>query len=196
MNNWDCTEPSPCVIFADQLIKMRKNSIILLLFYCSIFFSSCDTSTPEKYFDVAVLNSNRVVGFAGSSLSRQLETPSVKADASGNVVPQKRREVIEDGIRFSEEMLDKLEGFGKTSDAGDIVNSSIALYNFMLPVYKKEYMELAKLYDENAPAEKIRALDKSIRDQYASGFETLYDDLISKGKVYAAKHNILVNWAN
>ncbi len=174
---------------------MKKFSVFLLVFYCSIFLSSCDTATPQKYFDVAVLNTNRIVGFAGTMLSRELETPSVKADEKGQTMPMKRQEVIDNHIRFAEEILDKLDGFGKNEDAAAIVNSSKALYSFMLPVYKKEYTELAMLYDESAPKEKTAALDAQIKEQYGPKFEALYNDLISKGKLYAAKHNIPVNWA-
>lgn len=174
---------------------MKKYSALLLVFYCSIFLGSCDTATPQKYFDVAVLNSNRIVGFAGTMLSRELETTSVKADEKGQTVPMKRQEVIDNHIQFAEEMLDKLNGFGNNEDAAAIVSSSKALYSFILPVYKKEYTALAKLYDESAPKEKITALDAQIKEQYAPKFEALYNDLISKGKLYAAKHNIKVNWA-
>jgi len=174
---------------------MKKISVFLLVFYCSVFLSGCDTVTPQKYFDVAVLNTNRIVGFAGTMMSRELETTSTKADEKGQIMPMKRQEVIDDYIQFAEEMLDRLDGFGKNEDAAAIVNSSKALYSFMLPVYKKEYTELAKLYDESAPKEKTAALDAQIKEQYGPKFEELYKDLISKGKLYAAKHGIAVNWA-
>lgn len=174
---------------------MRKFPFLLVI-YCSLFISGCNTATPQKYFDVAVLNSNRVVGFASNMLSRELESPSVKADGNGGTLPMKRQEVIQEHIRFSEEMLEKLNGLAKNDDSKDIVNSSVAMYSFMLPVYKKEYTELAKLYDDGAPKEKTEAFDDSIQQQYGPKFEALYNDLISKGKLYAAKHKIPVNWAN
>lgn len=174
---------------------MKKISVFLLLLYCSVFLNSCDTAAPQKYFEVAVLNTNRIAGFAGTMLSRELETPSVKADEKGETMPMKRQEVIDNHIQFAEEMLDKLDGLGKNEDAAAMVNSSRALYSFMLPVYKKEYTELAKLYDESAPKEKTAALDAQIKEQYGPKFDGLYNDLISKGKLYAVKHKIAVNWA-
>lgn len=175
---------------------MKRNSIFLFILYCSLFLSSCNTTTPEKYFDVTVLNSNRVVGFAGTMISRQLESPSVTMDTNGQTVPMKRVDVIKDLVQFTEAMIDRISNLGKDEDSKEIVESSLAMYNYILPVYKNEYTQLAKLYDEGVAKEKTGALDNQIKEKYAPGFETLYKDLISKGKLYAAKHNIPVNWAD
>lgn len=175
---------------------MKKISILLLLLYCSIFLSSCNMATPENYFDVAVLNSNYIAGFAGNGLSRELESPSATMDEKGQVVSMKRQKAIEDKIKFCEEALSKINGLRKTDDAKDILESATALYNFVLPVYKTAYMELARSYDAAVPSEGLLAMDIAIKEKYASDFERLYNDLIAKGKLYASKHNIKVNWAS
>lgn len=174
---------------------MKKISSFLFILYCSLFLSSCNTATPEKYFDVAVLNSNYVVGFAGNSLSREFQSPSATMGEDGQPVPMKRIKAVEDKIQFCEAALSKMNGLTKTDDARDILECANALYNFVIPVYKNEYTELAKLYDDAAPKDKIEAMDAAIKIKYAPKFETLYNELIAKGKLYAARHNISVNWA-
>lgn len=174
---------------------MKKYAVFLLMFYCSAFLAGCDMATPEKYFDVAVLNSNRVAGFAGNSLSRELESPSVMLDANGKQVVIKRQSLVEEYTRFTEEVLSRLGKFSKTEDNKDIVSSSEAMYNYMLPVYKKEYTALAKLYDDGGTKEQTEAMDTQIKTTYGPKFKELYHDLISKGKLYAARHKIPVNWA-
>jgi hypothetical protein len=90
--------------------------------------------------------------------------------------------------------LEELEGLKETDDTKDILQAFLALHKYVLPVYKNEYQQLAKLYDENAPKESIQAYAKSMYDKYFSTFATLHDKLTAAGKVYAEKHKINVNW--
>lgn len=170
---------------------MKKYWIIV-----TVFFASCSTA-PEKYFDQALLNSNMMVGFAGNGMERELEQPSAKLveGSTEKTEPMKRKEVIENKIKFMEEAFGKVKELSENNDTKEILQASRALYELVLPVYKTEYVQLAKLYDDNAPKEQIEALQKSIHDSYASRFEALYAKLIAAGKPYAAKHNINVRWS-
>jgi hypothetical protein len=116
---------------------------------------SCDTATPENYFDRAVLNCNLMHGFAGSGLRRELEGPSVKLSETGNgeTIPMKRKEVIDNAITSLETNFEKVKKLKVTDDTRDILQASIALYEFVLPVYNTEYQQLARLYDEGAAQE-------------------------------------------
>lgn len=177
---------------------MKKNLAAITLFICSMAFTACNTATPEDYFSRAVLNSNMMVGFANNGFESQLKQPSVKMiDGDVNkTAPMKRKEVVEDKINFFEEALGKVKGLKETDDAKAILQASIALHEFVLPVYKNEYMQLAKLYDDGAPAAQIESFSKSIHDKYYNRFEQGYNQLIAAGKLYAEKHNIKVHWAN
>lgn len=166
------------------------------MFFCYIFFVACNTVTPEKYFSQVVLNSNMMMGFAGDGMQRQLEQPSVKM-IDGDVnksAPMKRKEMVEDKIKFLEEALGKVKDLKETEDTKAILQASLALHEFVLPVYKNEYLQLAKLYDEGATKEQIQSFSQSIHDKYFNRFEALYNQLIAAGKPYAAKHNIKVHW--
>ena len=168
--------------------------ITAVLFFCSLFFTACNTATPEKYFDVAVLNSNMLAGFAGEGMQRQLESPSAAMDVNGKVAAQKRMEVVDFKIKFIDDDFQKLKDLKTTDDAKDILQSATALYELVLPVYKTEYAQLAALYDKGAAKDELEAQAKTIHDKYFSRYETLYNKLIADGKLYAAKHNIKVNW--
>lgn len=166
----------------------------LLLLSCLALFS-CGTATPEKCFDVAVLNSNMLAGFANDGLWRELESPSVKmGKTKDEILPMKRSEVIDSKIKFAEENLDKLNGLGQTDDNRDIIQASQALYQFILPVYKAEYTQLARTLDNGASKDQASQEAKAINDKYFARFESLYNALIGKGKLYAEKHHINVNW--
>src|SRR5215204_5819434 len=173
---------------------MKKLSAFVLYFFASlVVLSSCNNSSPRESFELAVLNSNLLVGFASRGMEMALESPSVKmGKTKDEVLPMHRNEVVDDKVKFVEENYEKLKGLDQSGDAKDIVQHSMSLHEFILPVYKNEYAKLAKLYDGNAPKEEIGKVNKSIHDQYFPKFETLYNQLISSGKVYAKAHNIEV----
>lgn len=172
---------------------MKKYTASIVCFL-SLLFASCNTTTPEQYFGRAVLVSNMFTGFADNGMERELASPSAKMDANGGTVAMKRSEVVSSRLEVLNEDFEKLKDLEETADTKDILQSSKNLYEFVLPVYKKEYAALAALYDQNAAKEDIEAQAKAIHDKYFARFETLYNTLIGHGKTYAAKHNIKVNW--
>jgi hypothetical protein len=176
--------------------KLQPFLILTICFSCS--WVACNTATAEKYFDVTVLNSNMVVGFAGSGMARELDQPSAKlvAGTTDQTAPMKRAEVVDDKIKFTEECYEKIKDLGETGDTRDMIRASAALYEYILPVYKTEYKQLAKMYDDGAPAITIESFSTTLQEKYGPRFKELYDKLIAIGKPYAAKHNIKVNWAD
>jgi hypothetical protein len=123
----------------------------LLFFCCCLLFTACNTATPERYFGVAVLSSNMFQGFADEGQLRDFESPSVKmAENNGQPVPMQRSEVIGTKIEFVEGNFKDLKDLKETADTKDILQNSLALYEYVLPVYKNEYVQLAKLYDTGA----------------------------------------------
>jgi hypothetical protein len=168
--------------------------LLCAAFCCALV--SCDSASPRTTFERAVLNCNMIADFAGRGLAKQLESPSEKlTDAkTGASAPMKRKEVIDDKIAFVENALEKIRKLSQSGDAKDVVQASIALHEYVLPVYRNEYQQLAKLYDDGAPKGEIAALSASISSKYGPGFAALYDQVITAGKAYAAKHDIKVQW--
>jgi hypothetical protein len=166
---------------------------------CAAFcwlLASCEDASPRTCFDRAVLNCNMIADFASRGLVRELESPSVKlTDAkTAATAPMTRKEVIDAKIAFVEDSLAKVRKLRQTGDAKDIVQASIALHEYVLPVYRNEYQQLAKLHDDGAAKAEIDALAKSITAKYATGFATHYERLTTAGKAYATRHDIKVNW--
>mgnify|MGYP003621183780 CR=1 FL=1 len=140
----------------------KKILLYLLLSGSTLILNSCSTP-PEKYFGTAVLNTNLLIGFAGDGFSRQLESPSAMLSGdNGEISEMKRSEVVSSKIKQTEENLDKVESLRETDDTKDMINASLALYKYVLPVYKNEYVELAELYDNGASKEQIQQKTKSI----------------------------------
>jgi hypothetical protein len=131
-------------------------------------------------------------------MQRELASPSVKLvdEKTMATAPMKRAEVIKTKLETVEANFEKVKAIGSNEETKEMLNASLALYEFVIPVYKNEYTQLAKLYDEGAPAEQIAALEKTIQEKYGARFEELYNAVGTTGKAYAAKHNIPVREVN
>jgi len=172
---------------------------LLRLFLCAAFccvLASCEDASPKTCFDRAVLNTNLIHDFASKGLLRQLESPSEKLTDAKTLAtaPMKRKEVIDDKIAFVEESLGKVRKLKQTDDTRDVVQASIALHEYVLAVYRNEYQQLAKLFDDGAAKEPIEALASAITAKYRAGFEALSERLTVAGKAYASRHDIKVVW--
>ena len=176
------------------IITQSLTFIPFILLFC-LHFTSCGSETPEKVFSIAVLNSNALAGFANNGMLRQIESPSEKlVEGSSETVPMKSREIVNSKIEFAETNLKKVNDLKITDDTKEMILASQALYEFVIPVYKTEYIQLAEFYDTGAPKDKIDIISESIHNKYTSRYEELYKNLINTGKKYAEKHNIKVNW--
>ena len=167
----------------------------LLLALLAVFLPSCHDS-PKTCFDRAVLNCNMLHGFAGRGMEQQLESPSVKLTGKnpGETAPMKRKEVVDEKIAFAEESLAKVRNLRLTDDNRDIVLASIALHEYVLPVYRDDYQRLAKLHDDGAPPAEIAQLASAIATKHRAPYQALSDRLTTAGKAYASRHDIKVMW--
>jgi hypothetical protein len=176
---------------------MKKITPFRILIYCFYWlFSACNTPDPQKYFNLAVLNCNMMIGFANEGMQRELDSPAVRtlADNKGKAVSMKRTEAIDNKIAIVEAKMKQLKELKETMDSKDMLQASIALHEYVLPVYKTEYQQLAKLYDKGASKKEIQSLTQSIHDKYYPGFDELFNKLTTTAKAFAEKHNIKVNW--
>jgi hypothetical protein len=173
-----------------------KRMILFILINISCLFTACNIATPENYFDASVLNANMIADFGGEGLQRELESPSVKLveGTKDQTEPMKRKEIIDDKIQYIESSYNEVKELKQTDETKNMIQASLNLYEYVLPVYKNKYVQLAKLYDDNAPKEQILSLEQSIYDKHFQKFAELYDNLMKEGKSYAQKNNINVNW--
>lgn len=172
-----------------------KLELFKFVLVCAVF-SACSNPPPDKYFQIAVLNTNLLVGFADDGHLRELESTSVKLSEDNIEIAMKRSEIVDFKITSIEETFEKLKELKSTDDpvTDDMLKASKELYDFVIPVYKNEYKELAELYDNSAGSEQTEAYSKSIHEKYFPEYKQLYDNLIRTGKLFADRNNIKVNW--
>lgn len=159
---------------------------------------SCNTASPEKTFGIAALNCNLIYGFADRMMEQQLASPSVKLvdEKTNATAPMTRKEVIDQKIQTIEDNYNKVKELPVNNENKPMIEASKALYAFVLPVYKNEYYQLAKLYDDKAPLEQVEAMQKNIAEKYGPQFGQLYQAVLTTGKAYAEKNGIPVREVN
>ena len=174
---------------------MKKLPSFLLL--VSSLFVAC-TTTPDEYFSLTTLNCNLIFGFAGRGMEYELANPSVKLvdEKTMATATMTRAEVIDAKIETIETNFEKVKALSITDETKEMINAALALYEFVLPIYKNEYKQLASIYDKKASAEEIAGMEKTIREKYAEKFEKLYNAVHTKGLAYAEKNGIKVQNVN
>ena len=174
---------------------MMKKYLFLAATCISLLTISCNAPDPQRYFDVAVLSANMISDFGGR-LEYELANPSVTLveGTKDQTRPMKRSEIMEQKIKFVEDHLKDIKDLKETDDSRDILKASISLHEYTIPIFKTEYVQLAKLYDDEAPKEEIATYQQAIWEKYGNRFGQLFDALTEAGKKYATKHDIKVNW--
>lgn len=162
----------------------------------SLSFLSC-SEPADKFFATAILNTNTITDFATPTLARHIdeETAEFPGTPSDNKNGNEAQKLLQNNILYMEKSLNDIKALNANSeDRKAIKEKSIALYEFVIPVYKDEYTEYAKLCDSKAnPADK-EALATLIEHKYSARFETMYTDLISSGKAFAEENKLNVDW--
>ena len=173
-----------------------KGILLLFSIACVCLLASCQKATPRDTFNAAVLNTNLMHGFAGEGMRSQLSQAGTKLSGPNfdQEVEMKRMEVVATKLTALEEAFEKLKKLKPDDDSRAMLQAATALYEFVLPVYRNEYRQLAGLYDDKADAAKIQALEQSIQDQYQAKFAALSAALTAAAKPYAEKNQIQVTW--
>ncbi|HMO62761.1 MAG TPA: hypothetical protein PKC39_12220 [Ferruginibacter sp.] len=173
---------------------MKKIAAIIA---AACILQACSTS-PKACFDIAALNSNLLFGFAGPALHRQLAEPPEKLvdEKTYATAPMTRMELIHEKTTAIEKNFEKVKSLTMNTDNEAMIKASLALYQFVLPVYKKEYRELAQLYDSGAAKEQLTQKENEVTEKYSAGFELLYQQLLTAAKAYAGRHDIPLQEVN
>ncbi|MCW3464220.1 hypothetical protein [Chitinophaga nivalis] len=167
-----------------------------LVLFLSVL-SACNSVTPDRFFQTAVLNSNILSGFNPEQFGQELEQNTVefpdipaskkKGDEAQNIVKNK--------IAYIEKVIKDVKDLpAGDEDTKAIKAASLQLFEAALPAYQQEYTAYAKLCDTHGPAAEKEALLQKINEKYTANVEKAYDALLSKGKVFADKNNLPVNW--
>ncbi|BAV04252.1 hypothetical protein FLA_0231 [Filimonas lacunae] len=170
------------------------------LFTClAILLTACNTLSPDQFFQKAVLNSNMVSDFGTAQFAKMLESYGKEYPAGVQAPPKKgdeAQEAVKNKALYLEKVIKELKTVSENDDNREIKKLALELYEFTLPAYQNEYAAYAKLCDTKGADDAKVAILKTIDEKYTGRFEVLFTQLMEKGKVYAAKHNLKVTWGN
>lgn len=174
---------------------MNKLKYLFILF--AIAMSTACSPSPDKFFDTVVLNSNILFDFGSEQFVKNVQASTVEYPdiPSSKRKGDEARQVIQMKIDYVKQTIGKIEALTPPDDeAKAIKEKALKMYRFALPVYEKEYMELAAKCDQKASKEEIYALGEAIAIKYGAGFDEVHSDLYESGKAYAQKHKLNVTF--
>lgn len=160
-----------------------------------LFLQSC-TETADKFFGIAVLNTNSISRFATPAMAREINGQTIEYPD----IPSSKKKgdeavtYIKNQILYIEKSLKDIKALSAGGERKAIQDQAIALYEFVLPVYKNEYTAYAKLCDAKGTQEQKDKLIKAIEEKYNTEFEKKYSILLENGKAFAEENNLNVKW--
>ncbi|WP_333662874.1 hypothetical protein [Chishuiella changwenlii] len=178
---------------------MKKITTLFIAFLgVLIGITSCNKPSADSFFQTAVLNVNIIRDFASENLLREIESQTVEFEGhpeskkNGNEAQQ----VIENKVAYIKQTIERIDAMTPPDEKAVIIKQkSLELFNFVLPVYEKEYMEIAKLADaKKSTKEDLEALAIKIDEKYAAEFEKKHDEIFVLGKAYADENNLNVKF--
>ncbi|KGE12935.1 hypothetical protein [Sphingobacterium deserti] len=172
---------------------------LILTILVFAFFTSCNRPSPDQFFQTTILNTNILHEFGSERYTKSLLAETVEfadmpdSKKKGNEAQQ----VVELKIAYIEQTIKKIEDNEAPDEDGEVIKQkSLELFNYVLPVYKKDYLELAAMCDKKQSENEISEKSDNIIQTYAPTFEEKYVNLIGLGEQYASKHNINASFGN
>ncbi|MEI2274769.1 hypothetical protein OHD16_21660 [Sphingobacterium sp. ML3W] len=176
-----------------------KHLLFIIFMSASLFFTACQSPSPENFFGKVVLNTNLVADFAPERFGKRLEQETVEFPdiPSSKKEGNEAQKTVDFKIQTVEKALKDInELHVSDDDAKALKEKSITLFEKVLPVYKNEYTTYAKLCDTKGSAEEKQALLEKIQKDAMPEIDKVFDEVYVLGKSYAEKHNLNVNWGN
>ncbi|MDM1296146.1 hypothetical protein HX021_17815 [Sphingobacterium sp. N143] len=176
-----------------------KHLLFIICLSTSLFFTACQSPSPETFFGKVVLNTNLIADFTPERFGKHLEQETVEFPdvPASKKVGDEAQKTVALKIQVVEKALGDIRGLNVSDeDAKELKEQSIQLFEKVLPVYKNEYTAYAKLCDSKGSDEEKQALLQKIDKDYMPDINTVFDRVYVLGKAYAEKHNLNVNWGN
>lgn len=175
---------------------LTRYCALALLVILSLSIQSC-AEPADKFFATAILNTNTITDFATPTLAKHIndETTEFPDIPSSKKNGDEAVKMVQNNILYMEKSLNDIKALNANSDDRKAIKEkSLALYEFVIPIYKKEYINYAKLCDGKADQAKKDDLELLIEQKYGAKFEMMYTDLVNIGKAFAEKNNLNVDW--
>lgn len=178
-------------------IPTRVGLLTKVLFFTFLMSISSCAEPANTFFDTAVLNTNTITDFGTPLLAKHIsdETTEFADIPSSKKKGDEAEKYVQNNILFMEKSLTDIKALTANEASRKLIKEqSIGLYEFVIPVYKKEYTAFAKLCDTKAPQGQKDEIIKLIEQKYNAEFERRYAELLVNAKAFAAGNQLHVDW--
>jgi len=178
-----------------NILKPSAFQLIFTILILSLSLQGCKTA--DEFFGIAVLNTNTIADFGTPTLAKSINDQTVEfADIpSSKKKGNEAQEFVNYKILYMDKSIKDIKDLSASGDdRKDIKAKSIALYEFVIPIYKNEYMAYAKLCDNKGSQAQKEQMIQAIEQQYNAEFERKYGAVLESGKKFAADNDLNVNW--
>lgn len=174
---------------------MKKILNIAILFLVviagSLISTSCSNLSPEKTFDIAVLNSNLLSRFGGKEISSKLESePQVYDENQKKMIPSSYQDAFKYDISNLEIQLKRINEITEDDDNKEMLQASKDLFSYVIAKQKEGYLPIAKMKDEKSSPEQIQKAIADFDAATQTEADSKFAKLMAVGKAYAEKHHI------
>jgi hypothetical protein len=174
---------------------MRINIKILLVLLVGVIFQSCNTASPRKYIEVAVLNTNRITrmyqpGFF--SEMRELKNQN-RLTVFENGKPKNGTAVEyvrQTAITPVEEYIAKVRVLKETDDTRDLLTASLDVLQYGKGIFESDYISIAKMLDEDKSQAEVDAAIQKLFETRDPEMEEKFKRLDGLAIPYAEKHDV------
>jgi hypothetical protein len=170
---------------------LNAATLFLVLIATSLTFTSCTNLSPQKTFEISVLNSNLLSRFGSKEINEKLQSEAQVYDESQKkMIPSSYYDAFKYDITNLETRFQDIKDIPEDEDNKELLQASKDLFSYVITKQKEGYLPIAKMKDEKASPEQI---EKAIADFDASTqteADTKFTKLMNAGKAYAEKHNI------
>jgi len=157
--------------------------------------AACNTVTPEKAFDVAVLNANTLSRFGGKEIFEMLQEPPQAYDEKTKQMAQSSYvDHVKFRIAYSEKAYNDVQALAATEETKPMIEASKDLFSYTIDKEKNGYLSIAAMKDAHVSDDSIKLAAIKFEQLYQQAFSQKYDKLMDLGKTFADKHHIKVEF--
>lgn len=161
---------------------------------CVLLLLACNRNAPSEYFRICVAESNHISQFGSEELREWFDLPPARYNKDKKTLDSVGyAAIVREKIAYNEDHLAQIRRLKVNADNKEIVDGAIDVYNYVLQHQKKEYLQLAQLRDDRAPAGTIDSLLGDLDQKYKKTFEDKLNLLWGYGTQYANRHDINLN---
>jgi len=175
---------------------MKKIKNVLTIMVAFVLLVSCQKETPQKVVEKTVLKANLLTANYGIGYFEQLKELQKNEylkyyDNDGEeyaaTFSQYLHKVTIPDLEKSLKDVQKLE---VNEDSKELINASIALFEFCIGFYEKDYAEIAYMYDEGKTQQEINMLINEFEAKSFQEFKEKTLKLDEAAKIYAENKGV------